>query len=176
MILDAAIPSKSGRLTLVPPLEADDAATAALRCRPETRRYLRFFPEHVSPSEARARRLSRAPDQTLVDFNIHALNAAADAKSTFVGTTGIFRIDLEYGSSCEERKIHRAEFQTGVDNLAMRGWLEKAGATLEGKKRDRWSDPTTGGYTDVCMYSILEEEWMATVKGRLEERINRVVG
>ncbi|KAJ7737376.1 hypothetical protein B0H16DRAFT_1325983, partial [Mycena metata] len=34
---------------------------------------------------------------------------------------------LVYGS--EERKLHRAEFNTGVDNLGIGGWLGKAGAT-----------------------------------------------
>ncbi|KAJ7462078.1 acyl-CoA N-acyltransferase [Mycena latifolia] len=202
MILTAELPSKSGRVTLIPPPESDDACVAALRCHPETRRYLRYFPEHFSVADARARRLARESDPTLVDFHIHTLNPPADALSSFVGSTGIFRIDTEYGSTCEvgilispayfrgglatdalytvltyvfeERKIHRAEFQTGADNLAMRGWLEKAGATLEGTKRGVWSDPVTGGYTDVCIYSILEEEWTETVRGRLEARMNRV--
>ncbi|KAJ6486416.1 acyl-CoA N-acyltransferase [Mycena vitilis] len=203
MILDVALPSKSGRLTLVPPSEIDDIPTATLRSHPETRRYLRFFPEHVTPAEACARRMSRVDDHTVVDFNIHVLGApdAADASSTFVGSTGIFRIDTEYGNTCEagilispeyvrgglatdalytvlvyvfeDRKFHRVEFQTGADNLAMRGWLEKAGAMLEGQKRHLWSDPTTGAYTDVCLYSILAEEWTATVKGKLEARMNR---
>ncbi|KAF7352311.1 Ribosomal-protein-alanine acetyltransferase [Mycena venus] len=203
MFLDVALPSKSGRLTLVPPSEEDDAFVSALRCRVETRRYLRYFPEHFSLDDARARRLSRAADQTLVDFHIHALNGPADATSTFVGTTGIFRID-DHGHACEvgilispeyfrgglatealhtvlvyvfeDRKFHRAEFITGVDNLAMRGWLEKAGATLEGTKREAWPDPTTGGSTDVCVYGILQTEWTTTVKGRLEARMNRTVG
>ncbi|KAJ7682118.1 acyl-CoA N-acyltransferase [Mycena polygramma] len=204
MILDVALPSKSGRLTLVPPSEIDDAPTAALRSHPETRRYLRFFPEHVSPADACARRLSRVDDQTVVDFNIHVLGSP-DASSTFVGSTGIFRIDTQNGNTCEvgilispeyfrgglatdalytvlvyvfeERKFHRVEFQTGADNLAMRGWLENAGATLEGQKRHLWSDPTTGAYTDVCLYSILAEEWTTMVKGKLEARMNRnVVG
>jgi len=203
MILDVALPSKSGRLSLIPPSETDDAFVSSLRSRPETRRYLRYFPEHFSVADARARRLSREPDSTLVDFHIHALNPSADATSTFVGTTGIFRIDTEYGNACEvgilispeyfrgglatealhrvlvyvfeERKLHRAEFTTGADNLAMRGWLEEAGATLEGTKRDAWSDPVTGGYSDVCVYGILEAEWTETVKGRLEARMNQTV-
>ncbi|KAJ7102641.1 acyl-CoA N-acyltransferase [Mycena crocata] len=197
------LPSKSGRLTLIPPPETDDASVSVLRSHPEIRRYLRYFPEHCSVADASARRQSRARDSTVLDFHIHASTAAPGAASTFVGSTGIFRIDNEYGRSCEvgilispdyfrgglatdalytilvyvfeDRKFHRAEFQTGADNAAMRGWLEKAGATLEGRKRDIWSDPTTGGYTDVCMYSILEEEWIATVKGRLEAKMSRNV-
>jgi len=201
MFLPAALPSKSGRLSLIPPQESDDASVSALRCHPETRRYLRFFPEHFSIDDARNRRLSRASDQTLVDFHIHATSPPADAASTFVGTTGIFRIQTENGLTCEvgilinpayfrggfatdalhtvlvyvfeDRKLHRAEFTTAADNLAMRGWLEKAGATLEGTKRQAWADPTTGGYTDVCLYSILEEEWRETIRGTLEARMDR---
>ncbi|KAJ6515361.1 acyl-CoA N-acyltransferase [Mycena sanguinolenta] len=200
MFLDVTLPAKSGRLTLVPPSEADDVFVAALRCHPETRRYLRYLPEFVSVDDARDRRLLREPDPTLVDFNIHALTTRADAPSTFIGTTGVFKIE-EVNKSCEvgilissdyfrggfatealhrvlvyvfeERKFHRAEFITSADNMAMRGWLDKAGATLEGTKREAWADPTTGGYDDACVYGILQEEWMATVKGRLEARINR---
>ncbi|KAJ6536738.1 acyl-CoA N-acyltransferase [Mycena vulgaris] len=205
MILTADLPSKSGRLTLIPPPDSDDESVATLRCHPETRRYLRYLPEHFSAADARARRLARALDPTLVDFHIHAANTGnrpdALSESIFLGTTGIFRIDIEYGLSCEvgilispahvrgglathalhtvlayvfeQRKMHRAEFQTGVDNLAMRGWLEKAGAALEGTKRGVWADPGTGGYTDVCVYSILEEEWRESVSGRLEARMDR---
>ncbi|KAJ7265503.1 acyl-CoA N-acyltransferase [Mycena haematopus] len=201
MILDVALQSQSGRLALVPPSDKDDACVSALRCHPKARRYLRYFPEFFSIDDARARRLSREPDPSLVDFHIHLLSTAqVNATSTFIGTTGIFGIDTERGSSCEvgillhpdyfrgglatealhrvlvyvfeERKLHRAEFNTSVDNLAMRGWLEKAGATLEATKRDDWSDPDTGGYTDVCVYGILLEEWRA-IKGRLEARMDR---
>ncbi|KAJ7098659.1 acyl-CoA N-acyltransferase [Mycena belliarum] len=201
MILEGAIPSKSGRLTLTPPSESDDASVAALRCHPGTRRFLRFFPESYSASDARARRLAREADTTLIDFHIHTLRPP-EGESTFAGTTGIFNIDTVYGQTCEvgilvhpayfrgglatdalytvlayvfhERKFHRAEFQTGADNVAMRGWLEKAGATLEGTKRSVWTDPTTGGYTDVCFYSILEDEWKQSVRGVLEARMNRI--
>ncbi|KAF7355789.1 Ribosomal-protein-alanine acetyltransferase [Mycena sanguinolenta] len=200
MFLEVTLPSKSGRLTLVPPSEVDDVYVAALRCRPETRRYLRYLPEFFSVTDARDRRLSRELDSTLVDFHIHLPSTQADAPSSFIGTTGIFKIE-EVNKSCEvgilissdyfrggfatealhrvllyvfeERNLHRAEFVTSADNLAMRGWLDKAGATLEGTKRGAWADPTTGGYDDACVYGILQEEWMASVKGRLEARINR---
>lgn len=202
MFLDVALPSKFGRLALVPPSETDDAAVSAIRSHPETRRYLRFFPEVFSVADAHARRTSRSTDLTIVDFHIHLLNTPTAGSSTFIGTSGIFHIDdTDFGRACEvgilispdyfrgglatetlhtvlvyafeTRNLHRAEFNTGSDNLAMRGWLEKAGATLEGRKRDAWADPTTGGYTDVCMYSILQDEWRTTVKGRLEARMNR---
>ncbi|KAJ6515373.1 acyl-CoA N-acyltransferase [Mycena sanguinolenta] len=200
MFLDVALPAKSGRLTLVPPSEADDVFVAALRCHPESRRYLRYLPEFITVDATRDRRLLREPDPTLVDFNIHALSTPADAQSTFIGITNIHKIQ-EVNKSCEvgilisseyfrggfatealhrvlvyifeERNFHRAEFITQADNLAMRGWLDKAGATLEGTKREAWRDPATGGYDDACVYGILREEWMATVKRRLEARINR---
>ncbi|KAJ6610379.1 acyl-CoA N-acyltransferase [Mycena sp. CBHHK59/15] len=197
MIIANAIPSKSGRLTLVPPSESDDESVSALRSHPDTRRHLRYLPERFSVADARARRISRSSDPSLVDFHIHMA-----ATSEFVGTTGIFRIDTDYagGRSCEvgilvgpafvrggiatdalcavlawvfeARGFHRAVFQTGADNAAMRAWLEKAGATLEGRQRECWADPD-GGYTDVCLYAILEREWMEVVKGRLEARITR---
>jgi len=199
MILTESLPSKSGRILLVPPSEADDASVAQLRCHPETRRYIRFFPDHVSVEESKTRRLARAADPALLDFNIHALIPGTPPK--FVGTTGIFRID-EMSKSCEigilispdsfrggiatdalhtvlayafeQRKLHRAVFFTGVDNVGMRGWLDKAGAFLEGVNRESWSDGN-GGFTDVCLYSILEREWADTVKPRLDVRINRAV-
>jgi RimJ/RimL family protein N-acetyltransferase len=56
----------------------------------------------------------------------------------------------------------------------MRGWLDKAGATLEGIMRGIFLDGK-GGWMDMCLYSILEGEWADTVKIRLGERISRVV-
>ncbi|KAK7062260.1 ribosomal-protein-alanine acetyltransferase [Favolaschia claudopus] len=205
MFLDIKIPSKLGRISLVPPSEADDPFVAVLRSHIETRRYLRYFPELFSAADARDRRIKRESEPDLIDFHIHLAQnspAATGATNTFVGSTGIFNIiDTFIGNSCEvgilispdyfrgglatealytvlkwvfeDRKFHRAEFNTGTDNLAMRGWLEKAGATLEGTKRECWVDPSTGGFTDVCTYSILEEEWREIVSGRLEERMNR---
>ncbi|KAJ7167742.1 acyl-CoA N-acyltransferase [Mycena filopes] len=214
MILDVAITSKSGRIILVPPVsDEDDGFVAELRAHPETRRYLRYFPERVSVADARARRLSRASDPTLVDFHIHNVNSARDGlrvdkgavaapAHTFVGTTGIFHVELEYGSACEvgilispeyfrgglatdalytvlvyvfeERKFNRAEFNTGADNAAMRGWLEnadKVGVTFEGTRRGYWGTEADG-YDDVCMYGILKGEW-PTVKGKIEAQMNR---
>ncbi|KAJ7468020.1 acyl-CoA N-acyltransferase [Mycena latifolia] len=72
----------------------------------------------------------------------------------------------------EEQNFHRVGFSTAADNAGMRGWLDWAGATLEGINRESWSDGN-GGFTDVCLYSILEREWKETVKDRLEGRIHR---
>ncbi|KAJ7248495.1 acyl-CoA N-acyltransferase [Mycena rebaudengoi] len=155
---------------------------------------------HFSTEDARARRLARADDKELVDFNIHAL-LTESGTPTFAGTTGIFKINTDHASSCEvgilinpaffrgglatdalytvlayvfeERKLHRAVFQTSVHNAAMCGWLERAGATLEGTEREAWTDGR-GGYTDVRLYSVLDREWVpGSVKGNLEARINR---
>ncbi|KAJ7108672.1 acyl-CoA N-acyltransferase [Mycena epipterygia] len=199
MILAESLASMSGRIMLVPPSELDDASMAALRCHPETRRHISFFPEHYTPEEARERRIARAADTALVDFSIYAVTPEFPAK--FVGATGIFHIDESFKAceagiticpdsfrggfatealhrvltyAFEERKLHRVAFQTSTDNDRMRGWLERAGATLEGTLRDGWADGG-GGYTDVSLYSILERDWAQTVKAKLEERINRVV-
>ncbi|KAJ7108671.1 acyl-CoA N-acyltransferase [Mycena epipterygia] len=195
MNLSAPLLSRSGRIVLVPPAEEDDTAVAALRSHPETRRYLPFLPTHLSVADAHAHRLARAADATRISFNIHALPAK------FVGTVGITHINIE-SNSCsigilispdavrggvatdalytvltyafEQLKVHRAAFHTAVDNVGMRGWLDKAGAKLEGIQRESWSDGM-GGYINVCLYSILQAEWVGTVKPRLEERIDGVV-
>ncbi|KAJ7784088.1 acyl-CoA N-acyltransferase [Mycena metata] len=203
MIADATIKSKSGRIILVPPPERDDEAVAAMRTHPDTRRHLPFFPEHFSLADAAARRVERDIDPTMVVYNIHTLAATPDTPAgTFVGATALTHIQTDYRSceagiliapaffrtgmatetlymllehAFEERKFHRVEFQTAVDNLAMRTWLVKAGATLEGTRRGYWCGVGADGYTDVAMYGILEEEWLATVKGRLEAQLNASV-
>ncbi|KAJ6557990.1 acyl-CoA N-acyltransferase [Mycena capillaripes] len=202
MILAESLKSMSGRIVLVPPSPSDDAFTAALRCHPETRRYITFFPEHCTPEEARERRISRETDKAIVDFSIYALSPADhESPPKYVGATGIFNIDETFksceagisiwpdafrggvatealhtvlGYTFEERKLHRVTFQTAADNGRMRGWLERFGATLEGTLRDGWADGN-GGYIDACLYSILEQEWAQTVKPKMEERINRVL-
>ncbi|KAF7332607.1 Ribosomal-protein-alanine acetyltransferase [Mycena kentingensis (nom. inval.)] len=194
MFLDEPILSKSGRISLVPPSESDDPAVAILRSAPETRRYLRFLPENLPVAAVAARRVSRSTDPSLVDFHIHTSPAGA-----LVGSTGIFNIDTHYGNGCEvgilvlpeharsgvatdalytvleyvfeTRGMNRAEFQTGADNAPMRGWLERTGARLEGVRKSVWKDPATGGYSDVCLYGLIKEEWEGGVKESLEKRI-----
>lgn len=202
MIAPDTLPSRSGRIVLVRPGDEDDAAVAALRSHPETRRYLPFLPEHFSVEDARAHRLARAADETRVSFSIHLANPlSAKSHTKFVGSAGITHINTEF-KSCEigilispesargglatdalytvlayvfeERKFHRAAFVTAVDNVGMRGWLDKAGATLEGIMRGIFLDGK-GGWMDMCLYSILEGDWADTVKIRLGERISRVV-
>ncbi|KAF8186859.1 acyl-CoA N-acyltransferase [Mycena galopus ATCC 62051] len=129
-----------------------------------------------------------------------AESESTDGSGAFGGTVALSHIDTQFNScevgilvspayfrgglatdalytilvyAFETRKFHRVEFVTAVGNIGMRGWLDKAGVTLEGTKRDGWTDGN-GGYTDVCLYSILEREWTETVKSRLEVRLNRV--
>ncbi|KAF7294204.1 Ribosomal-protein-alanine acetyltransferase [Mycena chlorophos] len=196
MILDVPLISPSKRVLLVPPTAADDVALGELRSMPETRKYLNFWPVHYSAADAGARRVAREPDTTVVDFHIHL------ADGTFVGTTGYFGVDPSRGTpdSCEvgiliapaymrgglatealytlllyifeTKRLHRAEFQTRSDNAAMRGWLERAGATLEGVRRGVWTDPETKEFHDLCVFAILEDEWRDQVRGRLEERMH----
>ncbi|KAF8162401.1 acyl-CoA N-acyltransferase [Mycena galopus ATCC 62051] len=193
------LPSQFGRIVLVSPREENDSAVVALRSHPETLRHLGFLRGHVSTvEEARAHRIARAADETRVSFHIH-LTGGTDS-TTFGGTVSLSHIDTQFNScevgilvspayfrsglgtdalytilvyAFETRKFHRVGFVTAVDNVGMRGWLDKAGVVLEGTKRDGWTDGS-GGYTDVCLYSILEREWAETVKSRLEVRLNRV--
>ncbi|KAJ7468026.1 acyl-CoA N-acyltransferase [Mycena latifolia] len=196
MIPSEPLPTVSGRLLLFPPSERDDEPMAALRCHPETRRYIAFFPAHCTPAEERERRIARTADKTLVDFSIYAVT---DSAPEFVGATGIHHIDEDFKTceagimispntfrggiatdalqrvltyAFEERGFHRVAFQTDADNVRMCGWLEWAGAKLEGTIRDGWPDGA-GGRTDVRLYSILKHEWAQSVKAKLEERINR---
>ncbi|KAG6873425.1 hypothetical protein C0995_015850 [Termitomyces sp. Mi166 len=190
--------SPSGRICLVPPQAEDDEAVAILRSHPETLRYLRFLPIHVTPDEARIRRETRASNPTVVDFHIHIKDS--EGLFSFEGNTGLFNID-ETNKSCEigillsphlhrkgyatealylvlkyafeDRRMHRATFETGADNLPMCSWLEKVlGATLEARRRECWSD-MKGGYTDVRSYSILEWEWLGGVREKLKKLVLR---
>ncbi|KAF7360220.1 Ribosomal-protein-alanine acetyltransferase [Mycena venus] len=199
MILTEPLASISGRVLLVPPSESDDALFAALRCHPETRRYIPSIPQHYTPEEARERRLAFEADKARLNFSIYAVTPGSQPK--YVGAVGIFNID-EASKSCEmgisiwpdsyragfateamhtllthafeERRLHRVVYHTAAHNVRMRGWLERFGATLEGTLRDNRPDGK-GGYQDDCLYSILEHEWIQTVKPKMEEQIRRVI-
>uniref|UniRef100_A0A0W0G2X5 N-acetyltransferase domain-containing protein n=1 Tax=Moniliophthora roreri TaxID=221103 RepID=A0A0W0G2X5_MONRR len=90
---DAALTSHTGRIRLVPASEANDEAVAKLRMHPETRRYLRSFPEHVSTEDARKLRESRLADPTVLPFHVYV-------NEEFAGTTTIFHINEQH-HSCE---------------------------------------------------------------------------
>ncbi|KAJ7185761.1 acyl-CoA N-acyltransferase, partial [Mycena filopes] len=183
------------RVLLVPPSESDDIPFAALRCHPETRRYLPFVPDHCSPEEAQQLRISRGPDNTRVDFSVHIVTPGSPLK--YAGAVGLLNIneafnaceagvsispeyfrggiatEALYGAlryAFEERKFHRVVFHTGVTNVRMRGWLERFGAQLEGILRESLPDGE-GGYTDASVYGILEQEWVSSVEAKMEERI-----
>ncbi|KAL0578763.1 hypothetical protein V5O48_003261 [Marasmius crinis-equi] len=188
--------SPTGRLLLAPPSEANDEENARIRCHPTTRKYLRYLAENITKEDARELREERLKDPSLLEFHLYKIDK--DGGTQFVGGTMIFHINEEH-NSCEvgiivgpeahgggiatdafltmltyvfeERKFHRATFETGADNLAMRGWLEKvAGARLEAQRIGAWKDPLVG-YSDVTGYAILDTEWRERVKGNLEKRL-----
>lgn len=188
--------NKCSHIKLVSPTASYDESVAKLRSDVEIRRYLRFFPEQMSIDDARLHRESRANNASLLDF--HILLMKDDGSTEFVGSTLIFDIELKVSNSCEagilvlpevhrggiataafyillqyafdDRKMHRVAFQTGRDNVGMRGWLEKvAGAKLEGVKRECWKDGNS--YSDCVLYSILEGEWQGGIKEKLEARL-----
>ncbi|RDB24805.1 hypothetical protein Hypma_007790 [Hypsizygus marmoreus] len=190
--------SPTGRLQLVPPTPNDDQAVSILRSHPTTLRHLRFLPKNVPIQNVSVRREARAKDPHIVDFHIHVMNA--DGSYFLGGMTGIFNVD-EMHTSCEvgilispdlhrggfgteslymvlryafdDRKMHRATFETGEDNTPMRSWLENVlEATLEGKRRDCWKEGD-GKYTNVTSYSILEGEWTGHIKEKLERIVLR---
>ncbi|KAI3618722.1 ribosomal-protein-alanine acetyltransferase [Moniliophthora roreri] len=189
--------SRTSRLRLEPAAEVNDEANAKIRMHPETRRYLRYLPEHFTTEEAQRLRESRVADPAVLEFNIYVKDK--DGNDRFAGGTLIFHIEEQH-RSCEagiilspevhrggvatdvfytllsyifeERKMHRVTFETGSDNLAMRGWLEKvAGARIEAQRLECWIDPVSGGYSDVTGYAILEWEWKDRIKERLENRL-----
>ncbi|KAF5370594.1 hypothetical protein D9758_001973 [Tetrapyrgos nigripes] len=190
--------SRTGRIILVRPTEAHDEAVLGLRTHPITRQYLRFFPETLTTEEVRKIREGRADNNTCLDFHAHLMDDSGSV-GDFVGSTGLFNIDEENNHTdmgillspnvhrggigtdilytllsyaFDERGFYKVIFETGVDNLNMRGWLEKvAGATIEGTLRGFWRDLINGGYSDVLSYSILEDQWRDEVKGKLEKRL-----
>ncbi|KAJ7572027.1 acyl-CoA N-acyltransferase [Mycena floridula] len=171
-------------IDLVPPSEAEDEAVALLRAHPETLRYLPILPAKFTVADARERRERQAKLDNCFRFHIHVGD-----KAVFGGTTGLHTIEKE-SNSChnvgtealylvlefafETRGLHRATFGTGVNNVRMRGWLEKiAGIRLEGIMRDAWKHTDKDVYYDMASYSILEGEWRDGVKERLRARLNR---
>ncbi|KAF8186869.1 hypothetical protein K438DRAFT_1835165 [Mycena galopus ATCC 62051] len=164
MIAPGLIPSLSGRTILVRPGEEEDSAVAALRSHPEIRRYLPWRPAHFSVEEARKLRIHEKQTKhgspstsTYLPTELPPLS-----KTKFAGMASITHMIPEF-KSCEmgilvSPECFRGGFITSANNVGMRGWLDKAGATLEGTTRE-----------DVCLMG-------GTVKPRLEQRINRAIG
>ncbi|PFH50908.1 hypothetical protein AMATHDRAFT_143841 [Amanita thiersii Skay4041] len=188
--------SPTGRIKLVPPTADDDEAVIKCRTHPISRQNLRFLPEQMSMNEVRTRRDARSNNPCVADFHIHLMSD--DGSSIFCGMTGYFNLDMMH-SSCEvgilippdayrkkigtealytvlkwifeEKKVHRVTFETGQDNTPMRTWLEEvAGARLEAQRKECWRN-VDGSYSDVAGYSILDWEWLDSVKVRLEARL-----
>ncbi|KAF7349693.1 Ribosomal-protein-alanine acetyltransferase [Mycena sanguinolenta] len=105
MFLDTPLISKSGRVALVPPNEADDEAVLALFSDPATRRFMPYMHKNPTIEHVRARRINDAADNTRISFSIHALsgteNASSKRKHEFAGIVVIMAIDTVYGNSCE---------------------------------------------------------------------------
>lgn len=191
---EISIDSFSGRVRLVPPDPTLDEVVAAYRTHPETIKHLRVLPKKATAEEIRVRREKRAEDRTLVDF--YAFTVKDDgSQDEFIGVSGIFKIDVDqnscevgilvapgkHKSGCgteilycvmqwlfEEKKMHRATFETAVDNIPMQKWLEKAGIRLEAERKEAWRGVESGEYEDVKGYALLEWEWRDRVKANLE--------
>ncbi|KAK2463187.1 hypothetical protein APHAL10511_004842 [Amanita phalloides] len=188
--------SPSGRLRLARPTAVDDAAVLQNRTHPETRKYLKFLPERLTMDEVCHLRESRAKDPTTIDLIIHL--STNQETEMYAGSTGCFHVDEKFGSCeigiliapqlhrrgiatealytvlkwiFEGKKLHRVTFETASDNLPMQRWLEDvAGAKLEAARRECWRN-TDGTYTDVRGYSILESEWVGSVKSNFEIKL-----
>ncbi|KAJ3569860.1 hypothetical protein NP233_g4782 [Leucocoprinus birnbaumii] len=182
---------------LAPPDPALDDIVMVHRTHPETLKHLRVLPEQMTVEEVRVRREKRAEDPTLVDFYAFSVNEDG-TRGELIGISGVFKIDPDQ-NSCEvgilvapgkheggngteilynvmkwlfeERKLHRATFETALDNIPMQRWLEKTGVRLEAERKEAWRNMRTGGYEDVKGYALVESEWRERVKPNLEARI-----
>lgn len=145
--------------------------------RAEDPRYLTFHVHMSSPVEPSAR---LAGNPTLIGL-VLLLNIDEPNDSCSAGVmmsphfhrggfaTEALYVLLKFGF--EERKFHRVQFETGAENVAMRGWLEQtAGVPLEFRWREAWK-VSDGKYGDAVGYSILQQEWEGVVKGRLERKL-----
>ncbi|KAI5118043.1 hypothetical protein M0805_005892 [Coniferiporia weirii] len=192
--------SPSGRIKLVTPDPLYDEDVARLRSHPVTLRYLPFLPTHVSAEDTRKQRESRAKREAVLDLNILLING--DDEPKLVDVTGLFDIDrlnanclvgilihpdyfrsglatralymlMKYAFEDDAQRMHRVVYETGADNVQMRGWLENVvGVQMEFRLREAWK-AAPGKRVDAVGYSILEHEWKDTVKGRLEARLDR---
>ncbi|KAF5317402.1 hypothetical protein D9611_003934 [Ephemerocybe angulata] len=189
--------SPSRRVKLETPTAEFDEAVAILRTEPGTRKYLLgHLPATMTMEESKERRESRSKDPKILDFSAYVRQE--DGSYELGGSTGVFNIDT-IQNTCEagilvatkyqgkgvtaeifyalwtylfeERGFHRVTLETAMENAPMRGWLERvAGVRQEGTKIECWADKA-GGWTDVASYALLEREWKASIKARLEKRI-----
>ncbi|KAH7924607.1 acyl-CoA N-acyltransferase [Leucogyrophana mollusca] len=190
--------SRSNHVKLVPPTESDDEAVSVLRSDPITRRYLRFLPEKFTVEDARILRESLENNDSRVDFYVHVIDGD-DGTEHFAGTCGLMRIDarndrcdigilisphyhgrgiatevlrLLLGFAFEDKGMHRVGFETGEDNVAMRGWLERvAGCQLECTWVESWKEGP-GRYSNGVWYRILAQEWREAVRVKLDQKLS----
>lgn len=193
-----SLTSPFGRLKLITPDPIYDEEMAKLRSHPETLRYLPILPAHVTTDEARLRREERAAQDSILD--LHVLLDNGDGSFKFVGMAGLYNIDrtsdscyigilihpdyfrsgfatqvlytiMKYAFEDPAYLMHRVVYDTAADNVQMRGWLERvAGVHVEFTLREAWK-VRKGKYIDVMGFSILENEWSDSVKGKLEARL-----
>jgi GNAT superfamily N-acetyltransferase len=126
----------------------DDEQIAKLRSHPETRRYLRFFPETMTVDEARLLREKAAENSaTTTQFKIEITDGNKDSPEVkFAGTIGFYRLYAENNTTevgllvspdmhrkgiateavyvllqyaFEVKKLHRVTFVTGADNIGI---------------------------------------------------------
>ena len=64
-------------------------------------------------------------------------------------------VDLAF----RERGVHRVVIRAGVGNVRSRAIPERLGFTLEGVARGEGKG--VGGFYDLAVYGILEDEWRA---------------
>lgn len=190
----------SGLLNLVPPSSDLDAEMALLRTHPEAIRYLPFMPRKVDVEDMKKRREYRAKNDTIMDFNI-LLTADDGQSSKLIGISGLFNIDkvnetcstgilihpdyfraghatqvlytvMKYAFEDDTMHMHRVTFETGENNVRMRGWLENVlGIEREFTWREAWK-AEDGSRIDVVGYSALAQDW-GDIKRQMEARIGK---
>lgn len=139
--------SPTGRIHLLPMSEADDPNVSTLRAHPITRQFLRFLPEKFTIDDARELREKAARDfETTTQFKIVVHDENGAVSNPFAGMMGTFRLDAANNSVeigllvapdlhrqgvategiytilayvFEDKKLHRAHFVTGADNISM---------------------------------------------------------
>jgi len=189
--------SPDKRLKFTVPAAKDDADIAAVRSDPLCRKYSRYLPESITPSQVAGMRAVRGPNPGMLDFVV-SIRDNDDAEYEFAAICNVALIDATHmwgdaglwisskfhgkGLSTpvlyvllkhviEDKKLHRVSFMTGEDNAPMRGWLEKvAGIRKEGQFVECWKDPS-GSWTDVVSYGLTADEWEKSIKPALEKKM-----
>jgi ribosomal-protein-serine acetyltransferase len=72
--------------------------------------------------------------------------------------TKTVQLALEY--CFNDLKLNRVAIQAATDNSKSRAIPERLGFTLEGVLRQSWPHPSSEGFVDNALYSLLREEWL----------------